>query len=374
MECSNLRRAHALRRGNDMKGAFIAYRDSATQDNDANAHAWLSTCYLMGYGTDRDPHKAFEHASQSAAASNPLGKNNLGYCLQHGIGTEPDPKTAFRMFQESAATGNPLAYNNLGLCLASGIGCAENPAAAAEYFRKSASLGDSFGMNSLGNAFYNGQGVPCDYAQAFKLFTAASDKGNPTAAFNLGCCFLTGNGTDMDVDAALRLFESASEGGVPAAQYRMGCMCRDGIGCAVDADRARGYFRLAAEQGHSKAVLALSRLDSSSSAPQTPRSAISLADGSELRASFLESQSFQKLFRAEEILHSVHDIHQRYQRKIAEATHQFQEDIRSLEQRFVSAAGLSPDGSAANSTHSDTGMLSSEANVTARTVDLTEKP
>jgi TPR repeat protein len=248
MQTSSLKRAHALRRANDMNGAFIAYQESAAQDNDANAHAWLSTCYLMACGTERNPQKAFEHASLSAAASNPLGKNNLGYCLQHGIGTEPDPETAFRMFQESAATGNPLAFNNLGLCFASGTGCAQDPVAAAGYFKKSAALGDSFGMNSLGNAYYTGQGVSVDFAEAFKLFVAASDKGNPTATFNLACCYLTGRGTDEDIPAAFRLFETAADGGVPAAQYRMGCMCRDGTGCEVDVDRARSYFQLAADQ------------------------------------------------------------------------------------------------------------------------------
>jgi TPR repeat protein len=370
MQTSLLKQAHALRRANDMKGAFIAYRESATQENDADAHAWLSTCFLMGHGTDMDPQKAFEHASQSAAASNPLGKNNLGYCLQHGIGTEPDPKAAFKLFQESAATGNPLAYNNLGLCLAAGIGCPEDAAAAAEYFKKSAALGDSFGMNSLGNAYYTGQGVPCDHSKAFKMFSAASSKGNPTATFNLACCFLTGNGTEKDVQTAVGLFETASEGGVPAAQYRMGCMCRDGVGCDVDVERARGYFRLAADQGFSKASIALSRLDNSMSAPETPRSGIMLADGGELKASLFESQSLQKLFRAEEILQSVQAIHQRYQRQIADATQQFQEEIRSLEHRFTAAAGISPEVSRADALRFD--GHSSDVNLPARVVDLTQ--
>ena len=127
---------------------------------------------------------------------------------------------------------------------------------------------------------------------------------------------------------------------MPAAQYRMGCMCRDGVGCPVDVDRARSYFQLAADQNFSKAVVALSKLDNSKSAPQTPRSAISTDDGAQLKASMLESQSFQKLFKAEEILQSVHSIHQRYQQKIAEATRQFEEEIQSLEHVFAAAAGL----------------------------------
>ncbi len=371
MQTSSLKRAHALRRANDMNGAFIAYQESATQDDDANAHAWLSTCYLMGYGTDRNPLKAFEHASRSASASNPLGKNNLGYCLQHGIGTDPNPKAAFRMFQESAASGNPLAFNNLGLCLSSGTGCTADAGAAAEYFKKSAALGDSFGINSLGNAYYNGQGLPRDYAEAFKLFVAASDKGNPTATFNLACCYLTGNGTEADAQAALRLFEAAAEGGVPAAQYRMGCMCRDGIGCSVDFDRARYYFQLAADQGHSKAEVALNRLDSSSfSAPATPRSEISTSDGGALRASLLQTPSFQKLFQSEEILRSVQTIHQRYQQKIAEATHEFQREIKDLENRFSQAVGITPEVSAAKNDGREANLNDTEAGG----IDLTPLP
>jgi TPR repeat protein len=366
MQTSSLKRAHALRRANDMNGAFVAYKESATQDDDANAHAWLSTCYLMGYGTDRNPQKAFEHASRSAATSNPLGKNNLGYCLQHGIGTDPDPKVAFRMFQESAATGNPLAFNNLGLCLSNGTGCTADAGAAAEYFKKSAAIGDSFGINSLGNAYYSGQGVPVDYAEAFKLFTAASGKGNPTATFNLACCYLTGNGIEADTEAAFRLFETAAAGGVPAAQYRMGCMCRDGLGCPVDVERARSYFHDAAEQGHSKAQLALNRLDSSSfSAPGTPRSDIVTSDGGVLRASLLESPSFQKLFKSEEILRSVQVIHQRFQQKIAEATDEFQREIRDLENRFSLAAGIAPDVASAK--------LHSIQNVDPRVVDSAQQ-
>ena len=87
MQTSLLKQAHALRRANDMKGAFIAYRESATQENDANAHAWLSTCFLMGYGTDMDPQKAFEHASQSAAASNPFVCNWPEWGASSGSGT-----------------------------------------------------------------------------------------------------------------------------------------------------------------------------------------------------------------------------------------------------------------------------------------------
>ena len=341
MQTSSLKRAHALRRANDMNGAFIAYQESAAQDNDANAHAWLSTCYLMACGTERNPQKAFEHASLSAAASNPLGKNNLGYCLQHGIGTEPDPETAFRMFQESAATGLVLAFNNLGLCFASGTGCAQDPVAAAGYFKKSAALGDSFGMNSLGNAYYTGQGVSVDFAEAFKLFVAASDKGNPTATFNLACCYLTGRGTDEDIPAAFRLFETAADGGVPAAQYRMGCMFRDGTGCEVDVDRARSYFQLAADQSHAKAVVALGMLDrNAASAPLTPRSQISTSDGGQVSQQCLSTPSFQNLFRAEEVLQSVQAIHQRFQRRIAEATEQFQQEIRDLEYQFPHATGL----------------------------------
>jgi TPR repeat protein len=153
---------------------------------------------------------------------------------------------------------------------------------------------------------------------------------------------------------------------VPAAQYRMGCMCRDGLGCPVDVDRARSYFHDASEQGHSKAQLALNRLDSASfSAPGTPRSDILTSDGGVLRASLLESPSFQKLFKSEEILRSVQVIHRRFQQKIAEATDEFQREIRDLENRFSLAAGIAPDVASAK--------LHSIQNVDPRVVDSTQQ-
>jgi len=155
---------------------------------------------------------------------------------------------------------------------------------------------------------------------------------------------------------------------VPAAQYRMGCMCRDGMGCPVDIDRARGYFQLAADQGLSKAQSALDSLDRDShSAPATPRSQISTSDGGPMRTSFMETPSFRELFKSQELVQSVQAIHKRYQQRIAEATEQFQQEIRDLEQRFTSTVGLAPRVLEAPSD-------SIFSNTDSRVLDLTETP
>jgi hypothetical protein len=148
----------------------------------------------------------------------------------------------------------------------------------------------------------------------------------------------------------------------------MGCMCRDGIGCPIDVDRARGYFQLAADQGHSKANISLDHLARDShSAPVTPRSHISTSDGGPMRSTFLETPSFRELFRSEELVQSVQSIHKRYQHRIAEATEQFQQEIRDLEQRFAHTAGLAPSVLDAPSD----GIFS---NTDSRVLDLTQAP
>jgi hypothetical protein len=65
------------------------------------------------------------------------------------------------------------------------------------------------------------------------------------------------------------------------------------------------------------------------------------------------------------LLRSVQVIHQRFQQKIAEATDEFQREIRDLENRFSLAAGIAPDVASAK--------LHSIQNVDPRVVDSTHQ-
>ena len=86
-----------------------------------------------------------------------------------------------------------------------------------------------------------------------------------------------------------------------------------------------------------------------------------------MRSTFLETPSFRELFRSEELVQSVQSIHKRYQHRIAEATEQFQQEIRDLEHRFTSTVGLAPRVLEAPSD-------SIFSNTDSRVLDLTETP
>ena len=98
----------------DHAKAFYWIRKAADQGY-ALAQATLGYLYQNGYGTDKDPEKAF-YLSNSAERGVTWAQNALGDCYYFGEGVTQDFKTAVEWYRKAAERNLPDAYYNLGWC------------------------------------------------------------------------------------------------------------------------------------------------------------------------------------------------------------------------------------------------------------------
>ena len=259
IDASLLQQAHSVRMAADWSSAYELYEKAAQSDSSGEAQAWLSICYMMGLGCQKDEPLAYRHALISAEKGCAFGVNNLGHCLENGIGCIRDIERAVRMYEQAVSYGEQLAMNNLGLCLQIGNGIAKDERRAVQLFQKSASMGNSYALNSLGNCYFQGVGLRQNYEQAFALYEQASQNRtmNPSALYNLGVCLYSGKGTIRNLNEAFVQFQKAADLGLDIAQYRVGVCLRDAIGCERDSDLALENFQAAAAQGMTKANVAV---------------------------------------------------------------------------------------------------------------------
>jgi TPR repeat protein len=108
--------------------------------------------------------------------------------------------------------------------------------------------------------------APCGHPnpeQAIRFYEMAVDAGVVSAMHNLAVV-LSGHMDPRRVNLkkAVELWKRAADAGLAAAQFRYGECAENGTGMAQNLDMAIAYYHLAGKQGHSKALAAVSRLQS----------------------------------------------------------------------------------------------------------------
>jgi TPR repeat protein len=99
----------------------------------------------------------------------------LGVDFATGHGVLKNPERAFELFSKSAAAGNPEAVSDLGSMYSNGIFVKQDFAKALDYYEKAIEGGSSFSLNQLGVMYFAGKGVERDYHAAAEYFKQAAD-------------------------------------------------------------------------------------------------------------------------------------------------------------------------------------------------------
>eukprot|EP00960_Hanusia_phi_P057732 763644-Hanusia_phi.AAC.1 len=103
------------------------------------SHFYLAQSYQIGYAVDEINHtKAFRHFELSAKMDFPPAMTCLGTCYLHGYGTEKDEEEAVKWYRKAAKEGCVEGMYNFGLCLQDGVGVKENVELAIQWMNKSA--------------------------------------------------------------------------------------------------------------------------------------------------------------------------------------------------------------------------------------------
>lgn len=177
--------------------SFLMFSKAAAM-RDANGLYNLGTCYVQGYGCNKDMDLALDCFRSASEMNHPGAINNLGGFYRDGIIVRKDATMAFRWFEKSAQLGNSYGQLNLGLAYQRGDGTEKNVEKAAELFKLSAEQGNIEAMDAYGMCLYRGEGVKKNAPLAVRWFRASASQGFAPAMDNLSVCYLNGEGVRKD--------------------------------------------------------------------------------------------------------------------------------------------------------------------------------
>ena len=215
---------------------------------------YLSYCYDMGVGTERDQSKAAALLSESSELGYAPAISALGLCFENGRGVERDEKTAAELYARAAEQDYPPAICNLAVCYRAGIGVEQDLIRAASLFSRAAELHFPRAQQLLGVCYEFGEGVPLDLKKAFLLYEEAARQDYPEGICSLGVMYFNGRGCEEDREKAFSLFRRAADMGLVRAQFITARCYDNGDGVAPDPAGAFRYYTLAADGGHSDAM------------------------------------------------------------------------------------------------------------------------
>lgn len=165
---------------------------------------------------------ALEWYSNAAKSGDPDGMYRLAECYLHGKGIAKDPPRAVELLTASAALHNPVAINLLGDVYRRGLpGVLEpNPAESFRLFTRAKELGFLDAQGNLGVLYMNGQGVAKDEKIAFELFREGAEKNNPPCMFFYAMCLEGGVTVGKNpTEARAWYFKAARAGNKPAMDW-----------------------------------------------------------------------------------------------------------------------------------------------------------
>ena len=148
---------------------------------DPKAQYLLARCHIYGRGVGKDQNEAVRLLKRSAAQSEPLAQNLLGWCFQHGAGgLTADFKTAEVLFRRSAAHGCVDGQIELGFMVEpmsdqpSGQSRHEDTGERLRLYSMAAAQGDGVALYNLGH-HAGAKHRPPDKMKHFYLAATAAD-------------------------------------------------------------------------------------------------------------------------------------------------------------------------------------------------------
>ncbi|EGV35645.1 SEL1-like repeat protein [Neisseria weaveri] len=218
---------------------------TASEQNDSDAHAALAHIYLVGQLTERNSEKARQHAEAAAQQNHPEATRILGDIYRYGLGVPADHETAQQLYRRASDLGSNAAMQKL---------LAETALQTPEAYEtlKQQALQRQHTEKTYQEAFANHYGLsrPQNHQQALALYTEAAEAGHAKAQTNLGMMYYNGHGTKQDAQQAAKWFHAAADQSDPTAQYNLACLYRHGHGVEQDNFRACQWLQNAINSGH----------------------------------------------------------------------------------------------------------------------------
>lgn len=217
----------------DAKAAFDLASEGAAM-NDGECVRLLGSCYLKGYGVDKNPSAAFAKFREAYDLGNLEAINNIGNCYFFGNGVAKDEKKALEWYRKGAEKEIASAMCQLGYFYDHGFGgLTPDFATAYEWFRKSAEKGYVLAMRNYGRMSYEEhKHIDGDFTTAIKWLTRAADQGNTMAMVDLGDVHSYFEGYPGEVtryDLAIQWYLKAANAGYTPGMVRMAGLYFDGI-------------------------------------------------------------------------------------------------------------------------------------------------
>ncbi len=147
----------------------------------APAQSRLGSCYVNGYGVEKNTQQAYECFRKAAEQGDARGMNGLGTCYELGQGVAQDYNQAISWYRKAIEKGDTCAQTNLGLCYANGLGVKQNYKEATDWFKKSAEQGYATAQTNLGVCYENGWGVKKDINEAVSWYRKAAEQEHANA-------------------------------------------------------------------------------------------------------------------------------------------------------------------------------------------------
>lgn len=204
---------------------FWGQHTNAQKVEDATYFARFITAqkYRLGEGLPKDTVKSFALYNDCAENGNmSAAMIQVGLMHKKGYGTPKNPSKAFHWFSKSADKGDPLGMTQLGVMYKEGEGVEQDFEKAFEYFKASAEKDHPTGMYGVGYCSYKGLGTTQSYTEAVKWLKKGDEKNSAACAFLLGLCYRNGYGVDKNQEKGIDLLQKASDKGHKIAEQELG--------------------------------------------------------------------------------------------------------------------------------------------------------
>jgi TPR repeat protein len=139
--------------------AAIAEFEPLLEEQYSPAQYQMALIHQNGWGVKKDPQKAFEFMSLSAAQNYPDALFNLSIMYSEGEVVKKDLKTAFALMEKAANKELASAQFNMGVMYAQANGVNRNLVKAARWYEKAARQNYTLAQFNLALMYFEGKGV-----------------------------------------------------------------------------------------------------------------------------------------------------------------------------------------------------------------------
>ena len=143
----------------------------------------VENLYQQGYSAllRRDKEEAFKYLKKAAERGHRDAQGWLSYCYDMGWGVEKNNKEAFRWAGASYWKDSAVGAYMYGLCFAYGLGVKRDYSESVKLFKKASEEGKneekSLAQYELALRYYNGEGTPRNYNNALSLAKQSASAG-----------------------------------------------------------------------------------------------------------------------------------------------------------------------------------------------------